>query len=63
MQELEYFSSVLLCFTLSQLHSLDFSKLILNFCREMQELEYFSSRFKVQGLILKYLYKIDINTG
>ena len=33
MQELEYFCSVLLCFTLSQLHSLIFSKFILNFFR------------------------------
>jgi hypothetical protein len=33
MQELEYFSSVLLWFTLSQLHTLDFSKYILNFFR------------------------------
>ena len=31
MQELEYFSSVLSWFTLSQLHSLDFSKFILDF--------------------------------
>ena len=33
MQELEYFSSVLMWFTLSQLHSLDFSKFILVFFR------------------------------
>ena len=31
MQELEYFSSVLLWFTLSQLHSIDFSKFIFRF--------------------------------
>ena len=59
MQELEYFSSVLSWFTLSQLHSLDFSKFKWISFIEMQELEYFSS--VLSWFTLSQLHSLDFS--
>ena len=59
MQELEYFSSVLSWFTLTQLHFLDFSKFIWISFVEMQELEYFSSVLSL--FTLSHLHSLDFS--
>jgi hypothetical protein len=56
MQELEYFSSVLSWFTLSQLHSLDFSKFILDFSSWNARVGIFQKRFVVAYLVTVIFY-------
>ena len=59
MQELEYFSNVLIWFTLSQLYSLDFSSSFWFSFVEMQELEYFSS--VLLWFTLSQLHSLDFS--